>query len=199
MRREIEGVFGLKFQGYFLYFGSIEPKKNVGRLIEAYLAAGIETPLVLVAAQAWKTEEELRLMRNDDHLRYLVEADGTTRVKRKIYQFDYAPFPVLVSLIRGARAVLTPSLYEGFGLPLLEAMTLGTPALASNQSSHPEIGGDAAVLVDPYDTRAMAEAIRRLDEDAELRAMLAARGPRQAEHFSAERYQARLRALYERL
>ncbi len=112
---------------------------------------------------------------------------------------DYASFPLLVSLIRGAKAVLFPSLYEGFGLPALEAMLLGTPVMTSNTSSMPEVVGEAAIKVDPYDIRAMVDAIRALDADAELRGRLSEYGPRQASLFSPERYQVRLRDTYARL
>ena len=83
----------------------------------------------------------------------------------------------MISLIRGARALLFPSLYEGFGLPVLEAMALGAPVMTSNVSSLPELAGAAALLVDPYDINKMAAVIRALDNDADLRRDYAARGP----------------------
>lgn len=195
VQREVEGTFGLQYKKYFLFFGSIEPKKNIGRMIEAYLASGSDTPLVIVGAQAWKSEQELRLL-YEDQIRSLVQIGPETRVKRRVLQFEYAPFPLLVSLIRGAQAVLFPSLYEGFGLPVLESMLLGTPVLTSNTSSIPEVAGDAALLIDPYDTRAIAEGIRALDTNAALRADLAARGLRQAALFSEAAHQARLSSVY---
>ena len=112
---------------------------------------------------------------------------------------EYAPFPLLVSLIRGARAVLFPSLYEGFGLPVLEAMLLGAPVMTTNTSSLPELVGDAAMTVDPYDVAAMSQAIRALDADDDLRARLSTMGPGQAALFSPERYQERLGAVYDRI
>lgn len=195
IQREVEGTFGLKYKEYFLFFGSIEPKKNIGRLIEGYLGSGVQTPLVVVGAQAWKSEQELRLL-YDDHIRSLVQVGPETRVKRRVVQLEYAPFPLLVSLIRGAKGVLFPSLYEGFGLPVLEAMLLGTPVLSSNTSSIPEVAGDAALLVNPYETREIAEAIRALDSDAELRQALSEKGKQQAAYFSEEAYRRRLEAVY---
>jgi glycosyltransferase involved in cell wall biosynthesis len=195
VKREVEGTFGLVFKGYFLFFGSIEPKKNLGRLIEAYLGSSVETPLVIVGAQAWKSEQELRLL-YDDHIRTLITEGQETRVKRRVVRLDYAPYPLLVSLIRGAKATLFPSIYEGFGLPVLESMLLGTPVLSSTVSSIPEVAGDAACLVDPYDTRAMAEAIRNLDSDDHLRAALSNKGLRQARLFDEDNYQRRLADLY---
>ncbi len=199
VRAEIEGTFGLGFQRYFLFFGAIEPKKNVGRMIEAYLASGVKDPLIIVGKKAWKSDEELRLLFENEHVRYLLTQNGITQTRHRVQLVDYASFPLLVSLIRGAKAVLFPSLYEGFGLPALEAMLLGTPVMTSNTSSMPEVVGDAAIQVDPYDVRAMVESIRALDRDADLRGRLAQAGPGQAALFSPERYQVRLRDAYAKL
>ena len=193
---EIEGTFGLKPGRYFLFVGAIEPKKNIGRMIEAYLASGVTDPLVIVGKKAWKSAQELRLISDNAHVRYLLTQNGVTETRYRVQQIDYASFPLLVSLMRGAKALLFPSLYEGFGLPALEAMLLGTPVMTSNTASMPEVVGDAALQVDPYDTRAMSEAIRALDEDAALRDRLAAAGPVRAEMFSPERYQVRLAEAY---
>jgi glycosyltransferase involved in cell wall biosynthesis len=194
---EVEGTFGIEYRNYFLFWGSIEPKKNIGRIIEGYLASGVKAPLVILGAQAWKSEDELKLL-YDDNIRSLVQVGNVTRVKQKVIQLAYAPFPLLVSLIRGAKATVFPSLYEGFGLPVLESMTLGTPVISSNTASVPEVAGEAAVLVNPYDTRAIAQAIRAVDQDAGLRAELTAKGFEQAKLFSEEAYLARLRSVYER-
>ncbi len=199
VKSEIEGTFGLGYQRYFLFFGAIEPKKNVGRLIEAYLASGVQDPLVIVGKKAWKSEEELRLLFENEHVRYLLTRDGVTERRYRVQQVDYASFPLLVSLIRGAKAVVFPSLYEGFGLPALEAMLLGTPVLTSNTSSMPEVVGDAAIKVDPYDVRALVEGLRALDTDADLRGRLAQAGPGQASLFSPERYRVRLRDAYAKM
>jgi len=198
VRDEVQGSFGLTAGQYWLFFGAIEPKKNVGRMIQAFLASGVEGPLVIVGKKAWKSEQELRLL-FDDQIRYLVQEGSTLRTRHKVVLLDYAPFRLLVSLIRGARAVLFPSLYEGFGLPALEAMLLGTPVITSNTASMPEVVGDAALMVDPYDISQMVQAIQAVERDAELRARLAWAGPRQAAFFSPERYAERLAALYTRL
>ncbi|HEY5792139.1 MAG TPA: glycosyltransferase family 1 protein, partial [Chthoniobacterales bacterium] len=198
VKREIEGTFGLKYKGYFIFYGSLEPKKNIGRMIEAYLGSDIETPLVLLGAQAWKAEEELRLL-DSDHIKSLIQSGNETRVKRRVIQLQYAPFPLLVSLIRGAKATFFASLYEGFGLPVLESMLLGTPVLTSNTSSIPEVAGDAALMVNPYDTREMAEAMRALDENAELRASLSFKGLSQALLYSEERHEAKIAEVYSKV
>ncbi|MGH9806965.1 MAG: glycosyltransferase family 4 protein, partial [Terriglobia bacterium] len=158
VKREVEGTFNIKYKEYMLFFGAIEPKKNVGRLIEAYLASRISTPLLIVGKLAFKSEQDMRLM-HDDATSYLEQIGSLTYRRRRIFHIDYVPFPLLVSLIRGAKAVLFPSLYEGFGLPILEAMKLGTPVLTSQEGPIPEVAGDGALLIDPYDTRAIAEGI----------------------------------------
>jgi glycosyltransferase involved in cell wall biosynthesis len=198
VRDEVAGSFGLEAGRYWLFFGAIEPKKNVGRMIQAFLASGAEGPLVIVGKKAWKSEGELRLL-FDDHIRTLVLEGAELRRRHKVMLLDYAPFRLLVSLIRGARAVLFPSLYEGFGLPALEAMLLGTPVVTSGTASMPEVVGDAALTVDPYDVSALVGAIQAVDADAELRARLAAAGPHRAALFSPDRYAARLAAMYARL
>ena len=187
-RREVESTYRLPAGGYFLYVGAIEPKKNIGRLLEAYLASGTTAPLVLAGPRAWKAEEELRLYLGDE-----------LRLRDRIRVLDYVPLSLLVSLIRSARALLFPSIYEGFGLPVLEAMLLGTPVLSANTGSIPELAGDAALLVDPYDGRAMTEGIRALDGNHALRAQLVERGTQQAARFSPECYAERVGELYSRL
>jgi glycosyltransferase involved in cell wall biosynthesis len=198
VRREIEGSFNFQYKGYFLYYGAIEPKKNVGRLIEAYLAANIKEPLVIVGRLAWNDDNELRLLK-DPSIRYQEQIEQQIFTKERVHRVDYAPFPLLVSLIRGAKAVVFPSLYEGFGLPVLEAMRLGTPVISSTEASIPEVAGDAAILVDPYDTSAITSAIREMNSNAELRGELSSKGLKQAALFSSERYRARLGEMYDRL
>jgi glycosyltransferase involved in cell wall biosynthesis len=201
-RDEIRGAFGLEWKGYNLFFGAIEPKKNLGRLIEAHLVSGIETPLVILGKQAWKSDQEMKLL-FEDHQRWMTDRGEQKLTQRKLREqiilLDYAPFRLLVSVIRGAKAVMFPSLYEGFGLPALEAMSLGTPVLTSNTSSLPEVVGDAAVRVNPYDVRAMVEGIRALDSDHELRDHLSWAGRQRAAIFSGAAYERRLADVYARL
>jgi len=193
--REIEGVFGLDWRGYLVFFGAVEPKKNLGRIIEAYLASGVATPLIIVGGKAWLDDAETQLL-YEDIVEIQAVKDGLIRRADRIRRYEYLPFSLLVSLIRGARATLLPSLYEGFGLPVLESMLLGTPVLTSTEGSLPEVAGDAAVLVDPYDSHAIARAIRELDGDADLRADLSRRGVAQAAKFSPEVYRRKLADLY---
>ena len=184
------GALGLEPQGFHLFFGAIEPKKNVARLLEAYLVSGVARPLVLVGKRAWMSDAELQLMAGQE-----AGVGGPGR----IVHLDYAPAGLLRALIRCARTVIFPSLYEGFGLPVLEALAQGTPVITSTTASLPEVAGDAAVLVDPYDVRALADAIRALDGDDARRAELAARAPAQAARFSPAAHAARLAPVYRAL
>ncbi|MEM1052124.1 MAG: glycosyltransferase family 1 protein [Pseudomonadota bacterium] len=186
--RIVEGGFDVGYRDYFLFWGSIEPKKNIHRMIEGYLASGVETPLVMVGARSWKSEEELRLVK-----------ESGKHGKSRIIQLSYCPQGTLTNLIRGAKAALFPSLYEGFGLPALEAMTLGTPVIGSNTGSLPEVIGEAGLQVDPYDSKAIAAAFSRMDTDEALRRELSAKGKAQAELFSPSAYRKRLDALYAKL
>jgi glycosyltransferase involved in cell wall biosynthesis len=188
---QLEGQFGLGFNEYLLFYGAVEPKKNVRRLIEAYFGSRADLPLVLVIAGGWQNDAEIRLLAEQD------EWEGVRkRCGRGIHRLDYVSFATLATLIRGARAVIFPSLYEGFGLPVLEAMILGTPVVASREAALPEVAGDAALLVDPYDTDQIARAITAIVGDADLRAELARRGPSQASKFSVERYRERVGEVY---
>lgn len=166
----------------------MEPKKNLARVIEAYVGSGVQAPLVIVGGRAWLETDETKLLG--------MIQDSATGGAGRIRRYDYLPFRVLVSLIRGAKATVLPSLYEGFGLPVLESMQLRTPVLTSTAGSLPEIAGDAALAVDPYDIVAIRKAMVALDEDADLRAELTERGVRQAGKFGAEPYRARLAELY---
>ncbi|MGY5800739.1 glycosyltransferase family 4 protein [Rhizobium hainanense] len=195
---EVAGIFHLDWKGYFLFFGAFEPKKNISRLIEAYLAAKTSKPLIIVGAPGWKGAETQQLI-DDDRFRFYLRAEDRILPQRQIQRFDFVSYPLLISLIRGARAVLFPSLYEGFGLPVLESMQLGTPVLSSTEGSIPEIAGNAALLVDPYDTEEMRKAIVSLDQDDGLCASFAKSGPRQAARFSTDRYQQKVSALYDSL
>lgn len=186
IERYVEGVLGIAPRGYFLFFGAIEPKKNVARLLEAYLGSGTTTPLVIVGAPGWGSERDMAL----------IESMAALDTGGRIRWLGFLPRATLTRLIAGARAVLFPSLYEGFGLPLLEAMELGTPVVTSNVSCLPEVGGDAPHYIDPYDVQSILTAIRTVDADQDLRADMASKGLVQARHFSADAYQARLTDFY---
>ncbi|MGO4682102.1 glycosyltransferase family 4 protein [Hyphomicrobium sp. 2TAF46] len=190
--------YGLDFKDYFLFVGAIEPKKNIARLVDAYAASGVQRPLIIAGGLGWMYEKELEKIADERFLSYTVAGKHIVP-KRRVRRLSYVPYGDLVSVMRGARALLFPSLYEGFGLPVLEAMTVGTPTMSSNVTSLPEIAGDAGCLVDPFDVDAMAQAIQRLDVDRDYREELAARGLKRASDFSLEKYQRRLRSVYDKV
>jgi glycosyltransferase involved in cell wall biosynthesis len=158
------------------------------------MLSALDIPLVITGAVGWGNKTEAKRLQE---LR--TEGAGGLNGSRRIYHFEYVSLPMLVTLIRGARAVVFPSLYEGFGLPVLEAMLLGTPVVTSRASSLPEIAGDAALYVNPYDVDDIARAIKTITADADLRSELSRRGRAQAELFSVERYRDRVAAMYQRL
>jgi len=162
---------------YALYVGNVMPHKNLPHLVDAFAAAAARGPgrLVLCGSGKPRHVEALRAR--------IVERGLAGRV-------DWRPYvgaDELPALYRGARMLLLPSLYEGFGLTALEAMACGTAVIASDTSSIPEVVGDAALLVDPLDGGALADAVARLFADDRLAKELGARGPARARHFSWER------------
>ncbi len=155
---------------FLMAVGTLEPRKNLPRLVAAFAQATEALPdhrLVVVGPTGWGPE--------------LVVPEA---VADRVTLAGRVPEEVLHGLYELADALAYPSLYEGFGLPVLEAMAHGTPVLTSNRSSLPEVVGDAALLVDPDDTTAIAEGLVRLVDDRRLRARLTVMGPRRAAGFS---------------
>ena len=144
--------------------------------------------MIVVGGRAWPGESE------SGFLSEMIASE--TRAGRRLRKYDHLPRATLINLVRGARATLFPSLYEGFGLPVLESMMMGTPVLASNSGSLPEIAGGAALTVDPYDVDDIATAIRRMDADEGLRDDLALRGTARAAFFAPDAYHQRLEPVY---
>jgi len=163
---------------YILYVGSVEPRKNLLRLLQAYQRLrqwSTRWRLVIVGARNyWKSSPIARAVQ-DSGLQGCVHFTG------------YIPDEDLPALYSAADLFAFPSLYEGFGLPVLEAMACGTPVVTSNSSSLPEVVGDAALLVDPYDVEALAEAMRQILADPQLAEDLRQRGLQRASEFSWER------------
>lgn len=185
---------GLRQGEYFLHVGTVERRKNIARLLEAYRASGSTRALVLAGPDGWMAAEELA-----GSAGLLIAPGAPARAaagQPRVVRMDWTPRPALLGLMSGAAAVLAPSLAEGFGLPAIEAMALGVPALTSDGGAPREVAGGAALLVDPADTHAIAAGIAALDQDAGLRARLGAAGRLRARTFSPEAYAARLGALY---
>jgi glycosyltransferase involved in cell wall biosynthesis len=187
---DIAAALGLAPREYLLYAGSIEPRKNVRGLIEAYAASGTRLPLVLAGPDGWRTDAQLR-----GHAVRVVDAPWL-EPGPAVVRLRYLPYEMLLSVMWGARALVFPSFAEGFGLPILEAMMLGTPVVTSNLGAMAEVAGDAALLVDPHDPRDIARAIQAIDQDAARCADLAARGLARAAEFSLARHAERLGTVY---
>jgi glycosyltransferase involved in cell wall biosynthesis len=175
---------------FILFLGTLEPRKNIGRLIEAYAtlrarrANGTETPkLVIAGAKGWHYE---RLFTRVTEL-------GLTE---DILFAGYVAAEDLPWWYRAASLFVFPSLFEGFGLPVLEAMACGTPTITSNVSSLPEVAGDAAILVDPYDQEGLASAMERVLNQPDLARELSVAGVRQAQQFPWSRTAAETAAVY---
>ncbi len=173
---------------YIISTGSQEPGKNRDRLIRAYTClegAGIDCPLVVAGRPAWGYQGEHELVRRlglDDQVRFL----------------GYVPDDDMPALYSAATLLAFPSLYEGFGLPVLEAMACGTPVVTADVSAMAEVAGDAALLVDPRDVQALAEAMGRLLSDEALQADLRARGLERAKQFSWQRTARDTLSVYEK-
>ena len=171
---------------YLLFVGTIEPRKNLGRVLAAFErlhAEGLTDALVIVGKRGWLY---------DDFFAQLEQSP----VKRAVLFPGFVPDADLPAIYAGAQALAFPSEFEGFGLPVLEAMACGAPVVCSNSSSLPEVAGDAALRVDPADTDAITAALRRVVADADLAAELARRGVAQAARFSWQRAAAETLAVY---
>lgn len=171
---------------YLLMVGTLEPRKNhltAMRALARLKAAGLPHCLVIAGGKGWLFEP----------IQAQVAALGLTE---DVVFTGYVPAADLPALYSGAAAVLQPTLYEGFGFPVLEAMACGAPVICSNRSSLPEAAGDAALLVPPMDEEALAAAVRRLIEEPGLAATLRLRGRNRANTFRWERCAAETVAVY---
>jgi glycosyltransferase involved in cell wall biosynthesis len=175
---------------FLLFIGTIEPRKNLAGLVTAYAAYRREVaepiPLILGGGRGWK----------DQHVFDLVERLG---LREHVRFPGYIPGDDLPSWYSAATAFIYPSRYEGFGLPVAEAMACGTPIITSAVSSLPEVVGDAGLLVDPDDERALAAAMTRLASDSELRRTLSLAGQERAAQFRWQRMAAETAGVYERV
>lgn len=183
----VRGRWGLTYP-FILYTGNIKPHKNVPRLIEAFaeLARANLAPdfrLVLVGNPSGRYQDIRRRA-------------GELSILDRVRFLGWLPQRELAVIYRLARVFVYPSLYEGFGLPPLEAMASGTPVVTSNVSSMPEVCGDAALLVDPTNPAAIAGAVSRILEDEVLSRDLVLRGRARAEHFREIDHSGRTLAVY---
>lgn len=182
----VRARYGLP-ERYILFVGTVEPRKNLTRLLEAFEAVhstGLTDGLVIVGRRGWLYGDFFaRLERSP--VREAVRFPG------------YVPDEYLPAIYAGAQALAFPSLYEGFGLPALEAMACGTPVACSDASALPEVAGEAALYFDPRNVASIIDALRGLLDDADLRADLEERGLRRAAKFSWSRVANETRAVYD--
>jgi glycosyltransferase involved in cell wall biosynthesis len=173
---------------FVLYAGNIKPHKNLERLIEAFHTlrrTGFDQVKLLIIGDEISKYATLR------------HAVHRHKLHKHVRFFGFVPDSTLAILYRLAGVFVFPSLYEGFGLPPLEAMASGTPVITSNVSSLPEVVADAALLIDPHEPDSIADAIRRVLTDQSLREDLRQRGLERARHFSWERSIRRVRQIYD--
>jgi glycosyltransferase involved in cell wall biosynthesis len=186
-RARIRCRYGLPAR-FFLYVGAIEPRKNLARLMDAFAEArrqGVAHELVCVGPYGWSSRD---LYTHIDRL----------GLRRVVHFTGYVPVEDLPVIYNLAEVFVFPSIYEGFGLPVVEAMACGTPVITTASSSLEEIAAGAAAMVDPQQTAALADALVRLSRDAGLRASLAARGLARAREFSWARTAREMLGIYSR-
>jgi glycosyltransferase involved in cell wall biosynthesis len=163
---------------YILFVSTIEPRKNINAIISAfnYLKekSKIEHQLILIGQKGW-------------HHQPIFEAIEASPWNSQIHHLSYLSDELVALFYSQADVFVYPSHYEGFGLPVLEAMTLGAPVITSNTSSLPEVAGDAALLVDPNEPTQLAEAILKVISDCQLRSKLIHKGQERAKLYSWER------------
>ncbi len=181
---------GLKPEGYCLYVGTIEPRKNLEALLDAYsmlpLAMKRQWPLVMIGYRGWRSEQ----------LHARIEAAVAEGWARYLGFADAAELPLFFA---GARLFVFPSLYEGFGLPVLEAMASGVPVVCSNSSSLPEVAGDAAAMCEPKDIDALSRLIKAGLEDEQWRSDAKRKGLEHAGSFSWQRCAEETVAVYRKV
>lgn len=173
----------LRKDEYFLFLGTVEPRKNIATAVRAFATAvrsgwlSETAQFIIAGGRGWKNADVFAAMR---------EANDALGKDRVLY-LGYVQASEKASLIAGAAAFVFPSLYEGFGLPVLEAMSLGTPVIASDTPALAETCGKAALLVPPTDVSAFAGAFREVWNDPELKAILRGSGMERSKHFTWER------------
>jgi len=176
-------------ESYMLTVGTIEPRKNLARLLDALSVThkkGVDVKLVIVGKRGWLDEEFFRAL--DDH-----------PCRESVQLLGYVPDNDLPCLYGAADLCVVPSIYEGFGLPVLEAMACGTPVACSHASSLPELGGDAAVYFDPISVEEMSASITQILRDESLHEAMRLRGLARASCFSWERAARETMEVYERV
>jgi glycosyltransferase involved in cell wall biosynthesis len=178
--------YNLAEQPFILSVGTIQPRKNYQRLIQAFARLDADLDLVIVGGFGWHFQE--------------ITAEVTRLdLEKRVRFLGFVADADLPALYSTASLFIYPSLYEGFGLPLLEAMACGTPVVASNQSALPEVVGQAGLLVDPYNVEAMAATMTEVLGDSGLRHQLIQAGLARAAQFTWSDMAAKLLVLYQQI
>lgn len=170
--------------GYFLSVATLEPRKNIALLIKAYLKTNSSRQLILVGGQGWKNNEIMELARKN---------------KKKIILLGFIPTKDLPVIYNQSLCLLYPSLYEGFGIPVLEALKSGTVVVTSEISSLPEVGGQAVIYVDPYNIKSVIGAIKKAESGRYHRKIFINSGLKQSKKFSWKKSALALDRIYHNL
>jgi len=169
---DLQKKYGIK-KNFILFVGTIQPRKNIARMVEA-ISQIPELELIVVGKKGWQYEG-------------ILDSPRKFGVENRVKFLEFVPDEELSELYKNAICFVLPSLYEGFGLPILEAMKYGCPVVTSNTSSLPEAGGDAALYFDPEDSSDIAEKIKKLLSDDKFREDMIEKGYKQAKKFSWEK------------
>lgn len=187
--RQARAKYGLIGISYLLSVGTVQPRKNYSRVVRALAGLrqrGYDLHYAIAGGKGWLEAE-------------MHQAIAETGLGDAVHLLGFVDDDDLPVLYSAARALVIPSLYEGFGLPILEAMACGTPVITSSLSSMPEVAGAAGVLVDPLDISAIEAAVMRIESDSHYRAFLIDAGYQQARQFTWEKSARQLKSIYERL
>jgi glycosyltransferase involved in cell wall biosynthesis len=181
--------YGIDKISYIFAVGTVQPRKNYSRLIQSLAqlrSQGIDVHLVIAGGKGWLESP-------------IYKAVSDSKMQEFVHFIGFVDDKDLPALYRSAVCVAFPSLYEGFGLPILEGMACGVPVLTSNVSSLPEVAGDSAIMVDPYDLDAITDGLQRLILDSDLRNTLIQKGLVRARQFTWEKSAQQLLGIYQNL
>jgi glycosyltransferase involved in cell wall biosynthesis len=184
--RQVREKYGLGDARYVLSVGTVQPRKNYVRLIQSVSRLrrqGYDLHLVIAGGRGWLEDP-------------IYAAINSEKMQDYVHLVGFAEESDLPALYTAAECFAFPSLYEGFGLPILEAMGCGTPVVTSNISSLPEVAGDAALIVDPYNVDHLTDALRQLVDNTALRQSLIVKGRQRARTFTWEKSAQQLRQIY---
>lgn len=181
--KKILNKYSLK-AGYFLSVATMEPRKNIVNLIKAFNLSKVNKKLVLIGGSGWKNKQVLKLI---------------SKNKKNITNLGFVTSGDLPYLYKGATALIYPSFYEGFGIPVLEAMSIGINVITSNNSSLPEVGGEGGYYINPRNIKDISNAIKKISKDKSLSEKLKRKGFIQAKKFSWQKSARSLNNLYQEI